>query len=326
MTVASHGEFELSSLREILTSNKVNEIVVNPDGSVWVEYSDEPYMSVEQYSIVGHRLLDLAYSISAETGNVISSTNPIVSGNIMLFGCNLRAQIMIPPAVESGISLTLRKHAVRILPVESIKYLASSQVGSDEKRLENLQQARQLVRERDLPAFFRHIVDARFNVIISGGTSSGKTSVVRSLLCLVAPEERLVLIEDAAELNLPSPNKVVLLSDRRTGSQRAPEKLLESSLRMRPDRIIVGEVRGQEALNFLEAVNTGHPGSLCTLHANSPRMAIERLAFLASRGGSRDSREEILSYIKSTIDVIVQVGRDAGARGVQDILILNDLE
>ncbi|PJN93610.1 type VI secretion protein, partial [Amaricoccus sp. HAR-UPW-R2A-40] len=152
-----------------------------------------------------------------------------------------------------------------------------------------------------------------------GGTSSGKTTVARALLSLANRSERLVTIEDARELHLPHENSVTLIAERAESSERTPAKLLVAALRMRPDRLILGEMRGEEALAFLEAINTGHPGSISTIHADSPVLALERLALMVMRVGNRQARRDVLEYAARTIDVIVQVGRRGGRRGVLEV-------
>ena len=126
-------------------------------------------------------------------------------------------------------------------------------------------------------------------------------------------------IEDARELHLPHLNSVALIAERATSSERTPAKLLVAALRMRPDRLILGEMRGEEALTFLEAINTGHPGSISTIHADSPILALERLVLMVLRTGVRQTRQDIVGYAAQTIDIIVQVGRSGGRRGVLEI-------
>ena len=131
----------------------------------------------------------------------------------------------------------------------------------------------------------------------------------------------MVTIEDALELNLPHPNNVALVTERVADSERSPARLLESALRMRPDRLILGEIRGPEAFNFLEAINTGHPGSISTIHADSPRLALERMAMMVLRAGLNLSREDVLDYARATIDIVIQTGRQDGRRGVLQVFM-----
>lgn len=171
-----------------------------------------------------------------------------------------------------------------------------------------------------LAELFQQAIDQRMNILVSGGTSSGKTTVARALLSLTNRAERLVTIEDARELHLPHENSVALIAERTEVPERTPAKLLIAALRMRPDRLILGEMRGEEALAFLEAINTGHPGSISTLHADSPVLALERLALMVMQAGTRQTRRDVLDYATRTIDVIVQVGRRGGMRGVIEVI------
>ena len=158
-------------------------------------------------------------------------------------------------------------------------------VSLDALRAEKMKNIASLA-EENLEAALQTLVEARLNVLISGGTSTGKTTFARHLLTHVTEDERLITIEDAFELFPGQPNTVALLADRGSGSQRSANALLQASLRMRPDRIIVGELRGAEALTYLEAINTGHGGSVSTIHAETAELAIDRLAIMVLQAGT----------------------------------------
>jgi type IV secretion system protein VirB11 len=162
-------------------------------------------------------------------------------------------------------------------------------------------------------------IDERLNIMISGGTSTGKTTFARALLALVTETERIVTIEDAFELFPPQPNRAMLKADRIPSSERTAAKLLETSLRMRPDRIILGELRGDECKTFLDAINTGHSGSFTTIHADTAQKALDRLALMVMSVGINMSFEEVRRYAASSIDVVVQLGRKDGRRGVEQV-------
>ncbi len=168
----------------------------------------------------------------------------------------------------------------------------------------------------DVAGFLANAVRARKSILISGGTATGKTTLLNALLKEAPLEERLVLIEDTPEIQLVHSNAVGLVAVRGKLGEASVSSadLLEAALRMRPDRIIMGEIRGVEALSYLRAVNTGHPGSISTIHASSPSGAIEQLALIVGQSGSDLRRSETIAYIHSTIDLIVQLGRDAGQR------------
>jgi type IV secretion system protein VirB11 len=171
--------------------------------------------------------------------------------------------------------------------------------------------------------FLARAVIYKKNIIISGGTSTGKTTFTNAMIRAIPHEERLITVEDAREINLSShPNRVHLLASK--GAQgRAKvttQDLIEACLRLRPERIIVGELRGSEAFSFLRAINTGHPGSISTLHADTPRMALEQLKMMVMQAGLGMTPTEITSYIKNVVDIIVQLKRGAkGRRYISEI-------
>lgn len=162
----------------------------------------------------------------------------------------------------------------------------------------------------------RAAVAARKTILISGGTSSGKTTFLNALLKEVPSHERIVTVEDTPEINVSRPNCVSLVAVRGEQGEAkvGTDDLLQASLRLRPDRIILGEVRGPEAVTFLRAINTGHPGSFTTIHANTPAGALEQLALMAMQAGIGLARADTLAYIRSLVDVVVQLGRVDGQR------------
>ncbi|OWJ69633.1 P-type DNA transfer ATPase VirB11 [Haematobacter missouriensis] len=319
MVPASHAEQGLAPLRELLTSDDVNEVVINPDGGIWVERSGSEHMIRWEGSLPETRIKPLGGHLAGETGNQLGAKHPIVSGRVVLFGQTMRVQIIVPPAIEKGVSVSIRKYVSRVLDVQEVGFLDSGQVDVDALRLERLKTLTDMARAGDLENLFRAAIHDKLNILVSGGTSSGKTTLARALLAISDRNERMVTIEDAPELHLPHLNTVALVAERRGGSERSPTLLLESALRMRPDRLILGEIRGVEALNFLEAINTGHPGSISTIHADSPALALERLAMMVMRAGLNQTRQDVLDYARQTIDLIVQVGRRGGKRGVLQV-------
>ena len=318
--VNSYAEQGLSPVRELLTSEDVNEVVINPDGRIFVERAGAAHMEpFDNVTMTEREIRSLGSNLAGETRNTLGEDHPIVSGRVRVFGADMRVQVVVPPAVEEGVSLSIRKYISHVLKTEDVKFLRGKQVDVDGERLQAQRALLQLVETGNLSELFRSSIDRRLNIVISGGTSSGKTTVARALLSLVDEGERLVTIEDAVELRPTHTNTVALVANRREGSDRTPGKLLESALRMRPDRLVLGEIRGAEAYNFLEAINTGHPGSLTTIHADSPVLALERLALMVMQTGVRLTKTDVIEYAKQTIDMIVQVGREGGRRGVLEI-------
>jgi len=316
---ASYAEQYLRPLKDHLTSEDVNEVVINPDGSIFVEFGSKHHMERIDLELSETAIRQLGTSLAGETKNTLGKQNPIVSGRVMVWGAPLRVQVIIPPAVEDGVSVSIRRYAAKILQPSDIKFVEGGQINIERRRQERHRAIVDMAKAGELEKLMRHAIDERFNIMISGGTSSGKTTMARALLAMTDPEERLITIEDALELHPDHGNCVALVADRKDNSERLPAKLLESSLRMRPDRLILGEIRGVEAYNFLEAINTGHPGSLTTIHADSPALAFDRLALMVMRAGMQLSHSEIIAYAKKTIDLVIQVGRVNGKRGVLEV-------
>ncbi|MBP7243262.1 MAG: Flp pilus assembly complex ATPase component TadA [Amaricoccus sp.] len=322
----SHAEHGLRELRPLLVADDVNEVAINPDGAVWAERADAEHMVRTGHHYPPGKVLQLSKHLAGETKNVLGPKHPIVSGSLHAFGQVLRVQIVVPPAVEDGASLSIRKYVSRILDVGEIGFLEGRQVSVEGERRARLAEIAKLAQAGRLAELFQQAIDQRMNILVSGGTSSGKTTVARALLSLADRAERLVTIEDARELHLPHENGVALIAERSATSERTPAQLLVAALRMRPDRLILGEMRGEEALAFLEAINTGHPGSISTIHADSPVLALERLALMVMRVGHRQTRQDVLEYAARTIDVIVQVGRRGGKRGVLEVFLPADFQ
>ena len=170
-------------------------------------------------------------------------------------------------------------------------------------------------------------VRTRKNIVVSGGTSSGKTTFLNALLREVPSDERLILIEDTPELNVHHDNSIGLVSVRgELGEARVTTNdLVSAALRMRPDRIVLGELRGPEAFAFLRAVNSGHPGSMTTIHADSPQSAIEQLVMLVLHSGTRLSRADVRCYVEDSVDVFVQLDRAGGKRMIRSVVLAEQL-
>jgi len=178
-----------------------------------------------------------------------------------------------------------------------------------------------LLNARRIGAFLDEAVKAKRTILISGGTSTGKTSLLNALLKSVPETERLITVEDAAEIDVTQPNSVGLIAVKGDlGEARiGMDELLNASLRLRPDRIILGELRGGEATTFLRAINTGHPGSITTIHADSTHGAFEQIALMALQAGMPLTRNETIAYVRSIIDIAIHVTRENGRRRISEI-------
>ena len=318
--VSSYLERYLEPFRELLSREDVSEIAINPDGKVWVEVAGDASMRHEGQIVDRSAAVNMAQTIVGDANARVSEKNPLVSGKVEYAGRPLRVQVAVPPAIDRGASITIRLFASGDVRGYTPTYLFGNPVSLDALRAEKMRNIAALA-EKNLETALQTLVQARLNVLISGGTSTGKTTFARHLLTHVGNGERLITIEDAFELFPGQPNTVALLADRGTGSQRSANALLQASLRMRPDRIIVGELRGAEALTYLEAVNTGHGGSVSTIHAETAQLAIDRLAIMVLQAGTPLTFAEVREYIRRSIDVIVQLGRVDGKRGIMEFYL-----
>ena len=312
----------LKKLDRYLKDPKLVEIAINPDGQVWIERQGDDVMKrVEGMMFSPSDARDLGRAIASDVGAPISEKKPVVSGKV-LFDCEpLRAQVVIAPVIETGASITLRRYSQQKLPIGNVSLLHGALVNLDEEKRKRAFEVRRLTGEGKIQDAMQLCIEDRLNIVISGGTSTGKTTFARCLLDMVDPGERIVTIEDSYELFPEQPNTVSMKSDRVKESEKNPAKLLESSLRMRPDRIILGELRGSEAVTFLEAINTGHGGSFTTIHADTAVKAIDRLSMLVMGTGMNMSFDEVRRYCASSIDVVIQLGRSEGRRGVAEIFL-----
>lgn len=317
---ASYLERYLEPFRDLLVRDDVVELAINPDGKVWIEVAGDAAMRHEGQFVDHNAALNMAQTIVGDAKARVSEKNPLVSGKVEYSGRPLRVQVAVPPAIDRGASITIRLFASGNVRDYTPAYLFGQAVSLDALRTEKMENIASLA-ETNLEAALQTLVEARLNVLISGGTSTGKTTFARHLLTHVDDGERLVTIEDAFELFPSQPNTVGLLSNRGKDSQRSANALLQASLRMRPDRVIVGELRGLEALTYLEAINTGHGGSISTIHAETAVLAIDRLAIMVLQAGTPLTFAEVREYIRKSIDVIVQLGRTDGRRGITEFYL-----
>lgn len=306
----------LAPLRPFLEPDTVTEVVVNRPGEVGVEQAGQ-WRWRDVPELTEAWLHTLAVAAAAFTRQDVDAEHPICS--TVLPG-NERCQIVLPPAVPSGmISLTIRKPSTRRMGLEDFEaaglfsaatFMTGDEVDPTDAALMVLRQA------RDWPGFFRLAVESRRNILISGPTGSGKTTFAKGLVELIPAHERLLTIEDTRELVIPHRNAVHLLyaKDGQGLARIGPKALLESALRMRPDRILLQELRDGTAFFFLRTVNSGHPGSITTVHADSAALAFEQLTLLVreSEGGRDLPRDDIRSLLHLMVDVVVQMKKVDG--------------
>ncbi|HMG47798.1 MAG TPA: P-type DNA transfer ATPase VirB11 [Allosphingosinicella sp.] len=313
----------LAPLTGMLARPDVTDIYVNRPGELWIETSGGEIERHDAPALDDATLARLARQIAALSHQGISREHPLLSATLP---DGARVQVVAPPATRGPLALAIRKHVSPDLALED--YVAAGAFAETRARdsLDRSEVDRALAAQLaggDIPGMLASAVRARKNILVSGGTSTGKTTFLNALLREVPAGERLILIEDTPELKVHHQNAVGLLAARsELGEARvSANDLVAASLRMRPDRIILGELRGEEAFAFLRAINTGHPGSMTTVHADGAERAIEQVVLLVLQAGTQLSRDDVRHYIKSTVDVFVQLERIAGKRRIAEVVL-----
>jgi type IV secretion system protein VirB11 len=299
----------------------VTDILVNKPGEVWIDGTNG-FEQIAAPDVTEVMMLRLAQQIAAHTAQGVSREYPLLAATLP---DGARVQIVSPPATRSHFALAIRKHVVQDLTLDNYESAgafaaAKKAAGSERSALDADLQA--LLDRGEMRTFFSKAVKAGRNIVISGGTGTGKTTFLNALLKEIPETDRLIVIEDTPEVKLGHPNAVGLIAvNSELGEARVDiDELLRASLRMRPDRLMVGEIRGAEAFTFLRAVNTGHPGSLTTVHADSPQGAMDQIAFMTLQAGLTLTRSDVIDYARSVIDVVVQLSRTSGRRGVSQVV------
>jgi pilus assembly protein CpaF len=281
----------LGPLEELIADPAVEEVMVNGPASVYVERGGR----IEETAIGfadEDELRNAIERILAPLGRRVDELSPMVDARL---ADGSRVNVVIPPLAIDGAAVSIRRFGARRPGPQEL--VAAGTIGTEQLEL------------------LAGAVHARRSILISGGTGAGKTTLLNALSSFISPGERVVTIEDAAELRLQQPH-VVRLESRPASVEGRGEvtirDLLRNALRMRPDRIVIGEVRGPEALDLLTALNTGHDGALSTLHANSPADAIARLETLALMAGTGLPHTAIAAQARRGVDLVVQIERRAG--------------
>jgi pilus assembly protein CpaF len=288
-----HEVFGLGALEPLLQDPTVDDVLVNGCSDVRVERSGRLEKTVARFKDDAH-LMRIIDKIVSGVGRRVDESTPMVDARL---ADGSRVNVIIPPLALDGPMMSIRRFAADPFTEDDLVEMGSL--------------------TEEIVVLLRGIVKARLNTLISGGTGAGKTTLLNVMSKFVPNNERIVTIEDAAELQLKQ-DHVVRLETRPAnleGRGRVDQRdLVINSLRMRPDRIIVGEVRGPEALDMLQAMNTGHDGSLTTVHANSPRDALARVETMVAMTGLELPQRAVRQQITSAMDVVVQIARLADGR------------
>ena len=303
-------EAYLKPFREWLDRDTVTEIIVNRPGEVWVEDAASPGMLRLDVEEIDDRLIQrLAEQVARVSHQGINREHPLLGATLP---DGARIQFCGPPASRKHWAMAIRRHRRLDLSLDAY----------DRGPLGKAEPAAMPDPQQQPIEYLREAIRQRRTILIAGGTSTGKTTFLNSMLGEIPAGERVVLVEDTPELKLPGENGVGLVAVKGELSEAkvTANELLQAALRLRPDRIVLGELRGAESVSFLRAINTGHPGSFSTIHANSLRGALEQLALMVMQTGIGLSRSDTIAYAASVIDVIVQLGRDGeGNRQITEI-------
>ncbi|AKM07671.1 P-type DNA transfer ATPase VirB11 [Pelagerythrobacter marensis] len=300
----------LAPFREWLDRDTVTEILVNRPGEVWIEDAASPGMQRVETPHIDDRLVQrLAEQVARVSHQGINREHPLLGATLP---DGARVQFCGPPAARRHWAMAIRRHRRLDLPLDAYDTGPLAEAASPPMPDP---QAEPIV-------YLREAIRQRRTILISGGTSTGKTTFLNAMLGEIPRDQRVVLVEDTPELKLPGENGVGLVAVKgELGEAKVTaNELLQAALRLRPDRVVLGELRGAESVSFLRAINTGHPGSFSTIHANSLRGALEQLALMVMQTGIGLTRSDTIAYAASVIDVIVQLGRGSdGKRGIAQI-------
>jgi pilus assembly protein CpaF len=301
-----HELFGLGPLEPLLADPTISDILVNSHRKIYIERRGRLEMTSVAFKDDEH-LMRVIERIVSSVGRRIDESSPMVDARLR---DGSRVNAIIPPLSIDGPVLSIRRF------------------GADPLRMQALVENQALTKE--IAEMVEMCVRARLNVLISGGTGAGKTTLLNALSAFIPETERIVTIEDSAELQLQQPH-VVRLETRPPNIEGRGEvtqrDLVRNALRMRPDRIVIGEVRGGEAIDMLQAMNTGHDGSLTTIHANTPRDALARLETMIQMTGMRLSDRAMRQQIASALDLVIQVARlSDGSRRVTSISEITGME
>nr|WP_086940291.1 CpaF family protein [Thaumasiovibrio occultus] len=289
----------LGPLQALMEDESISDVMINGPDTVFVERNGKVSKSDVAF-IDEYQLQEIAKRIAAQVGRRVDESSPLCDARLL---DGSRVNIVIPPVAIDGTSISIRKFKKQSIDFDKLVEFGAM--------------------SSDMAVLLRIASHCRLNLIISGGTGSGKTTMLNALSQHIAQNERIVTIEDAAELRLLQPH-VVRLETRTAGIENTgaigQRELVINSLRMRPDRVIVGECRGAEAFEMLQAMNTGHDGSMSTLHANSPRDALGRIESMVMMATASLPLEAIRRTIVSAVDLIIQVSRlHDGSRKVMSV-------
>ena len=310
----------LAPIKTWLQDKDISEIMLNRPGEIYIEKKGK--MSQHAVPAYNERMLtNLFQLIANENKQALSAQQPLLSGSLL---DGSRVQLVLPPTAKH-LTFSIRRKVVNNLNLQDyakqayyrnmmpydIHAASFSMLPDTEKELV------ELFHQHDWERFIHRAIDLRKNIVISGGTSSGKTTYLNACLRRIDKEDRLLILEDTREIDIPHQNQVNLLAhkDEQGLAKVSMQDLLKCCLRLRPDRIIMGEIRGAEIMDFVSACSTGHEGSLTTIHANNPRIAFMRMTQMYKQNNVPSMTDaDILRELKEVIDIIIQIHKTPQGR------------
>ncbi|GAB4393793.1 MAG: P-type DNA transfer ATPase VirB11 [Gammaproteobacteria bacterium] len=326
-------ETYLLPLRRFLIDASISEIMINQPETMFIEKQGEMH-HISMPELTFEFLLGLAELIAHHNQQLFNQSHPLLAATLP---GGERVQIVIPPACEAGkIVFAIRKQTLNDMSLQhyysqqalhqaQLTYPGHEFTASPTSTSTHLidQQLITLLTHKQFLTFIEQAIIHQKTLLISGGTGSGKTTLLNACLKKVSTQQRIITLEDVRELRLSQPNVVNLLATRLNGATKgiSMQQLVAASLRLRPDRIVMGEIRGAEALDFLQAAATGHPGSMASIHANDPHTAFMRMMHLIKLNQNMNlTQTEILQQLQQVIDIVIQIKRVNSAEGTKRII------
>ncbi len=312
----------LGPLRPWLDDDQVVEICANGPGEIFVERFGQAAMERHDLpELTAAAIRHLNERVAGYSGQSVNEEHPLLSAAL---ASGERFQGVLPPATTGGGAFAIRKQVIKEMGLgdyrklgsfDRVKVATAGEFSAVDRKL------CALLDGGEIEDFIRLAVLNRYSILLAGGTSSGKTTFLNAILKEVPADERIITIEDTREVRPIQANHLALVASKGDqGEARVTvETLLQASMRLRPDRIFLGEIRGPEAYSFLRAINTGHPGSITTVHADSPQGAFEQLALMVMQAGLGLRRDEIVAYIQSVLPIVIQQTKIGGWRGTSTI-------
>jgi len=318
-------EVYLKPITLLLSRKGISEISINEPNEAWVEKMGDMFrVQLPGYDL--KHLKSLGRLVAQSTEQKISEEKPLLSATLP---AGYRIQVIFPPACEQQtVVMSIRKKTELKWDLDDFEEMGMfTSTVFQETADESDAILSKLLKANRIKDFLKKAILTKKNIIVSGGTSTGKTTFVNGCIRTIPRTERLISVEDTREIKFDThPNHVHLIASRgeQGRAQVTAQSLIEACLRLRPDRIIVGELRGAEAFAFLRAINTGHPGSITTLHADTPQMALQQIKLMVMQAGLGMEPQDVLDYVKNVIDIVVQLKRgEKGKRFVSEVYFKN---